>query len=390
MNDRHVTNERMNDLVERGTPLSGEEATHLEQCSRCAAALEHRAAAGAVLPFRVGADDAAIDRIAAASFGHLAGTRPGLFASLFTLPRVALGAAAALLLLIAAYFGMATTPADEGAKFAGNDPAPKTAPALDATPRAFTDGTTIIHGRAHLAVRKGATLSAEGAERITLARGTVEIAIEKGDDFHIRADGHYLVRVLGTRFTLDAGDARLSVTVTEGLVEVIDGRSGRSTALSSGMAQVFGDEPHALAATPTTVKAAKTAEPEAETAEKEEAASFLKQGRAALRNGDDTGAMGWFEKELSEGDEKDKALFEIVRLHEKGGRFGDILATLKTHGDIVDGDSVYREELLIKACKAEVREHIGTLPSCRKYLRTFPDGYKKDEIRGILENGDAQ
>lgn len=393
MNEKHLSIAEFTALTERGAELTPEMAEHLDRCAACADLLERHLATEPLLT-RPAADDATIDRIAARSFGYLEEEKPGFFAALFTLPRIALGAAAALLLVVAAYFGMGTTATDEGAKFADNDPAPKTAPALDATPRAFADGVAISHGRAALTVKGSATLSADGAEELRLAKGSVEVAIEKGNDFRIHTADRYMVRVLGTRFTLDTDGVKLTVTVTEGLVEVIDGRSNDSVALSGGMARTFADEVRTVVSIPT--RSTGSGSPAARNTKMaqapvvEEPASFLLLGRGALKANDAAAAMGWFEKELADGPEKDKALFEIVRLHEKDGRFGDILAALKTHGDIVNGGSVFREELLIKGCKAEVKQSVGTLPSCRKYLQVFPDGYKKNEIRDLLENGDAR
>lgn len=388
MNAKHLSNAELVAICRQEVELTPETLEHLAVCDECAARLEAQLRNEPMLPASHD-HDAAIDRIARVSFDHLAGPKPGLFAALFTFPRIALGGAAALLVVIAAYFGMGAPANDEGTKFAGNDPAPKTAPALDATLRAFADGAAISHGRAALTVKGNATLAADGAETLRLAKGTVEISVAKGNDFIIHTADRYLVRVLGTRFTLDTDGVKLTVTVTEGLVEVIDGRTNDSVALSGGMAHTFTGEVKEVATVtakqPRVAKAATEAAPAAE----EPPASFLKLGREAIKNGADRDAMTWFEKELTEGSEKDKALFEIVRLHEKEGRFGDILGAIKAHGDIVDGDSVFREELLIKACKAEVKVGAGTLPSCRKYLRAFPEGYKNGEIRQLLENGDA-
>ncbi len=386
MNEKHLSIAELTALTERGAELTAEMAEHLDRCAECADLLERHLGSEPLLT-RPAADDAAIDLIAARSFGYLEEEKPGFFAALFTLPRVALGAAAALLVVVAAYFGLATSTTTDESKFAGNDPAPQTAPALDATPRAFADGAAISHGRAALTVKGNATLAADGAETLRLAKGTVEVSIEKGNDFIIHTADRYMVRVLGTRFTLDTDGVKLTVTVTEGLVEVIDDRSNDSVALSGGMSRTFADEAKTVVSIPKEHRAIKATLQEPVTVEP---ASYLLLGRGALKANDDATAMGWFEKELAEGPEKDKALFEIVRLHEKDGRFGDILAALKTHGNIVDGGSVFREELLIKGCKAEVKQSVGTLPSCRKYLQVFPDGYKKNEIRDLLENGDAR
>lgn len=391
MNAKHLSNAELVAICRQDGEFPPETVEHLAACEECAARLEAQLRNEPLLP--ASSDhDAAIDRIARISFDHIDETRPNFFASLFTLPRLAVGAAAAAVILIATYVGLGTPATVEEDKIAdGDTPAPRTAPALNATPRAFADGAAIHHGRAELTVKGNATLAADGAEQLRLAKGSIEVHIEKGNDFRIHTAGRYLVRVLGTRFTLDTDGVRLAVTVAEGLVEVIDGRSNDSVALSGGMAHTFTGETKETATVAAKQPRAVRPAPEADTAadERPAAASFLQNGRDALKANDATAAMTWFEKELAGGAEKDKALFEIVRIHEQNGRFANILGTLKEHSDIVDGDSVFREELLIKGCKAEVKQGVGTLPSCRKYLRVFPEGYKNGEIRELLENSDA-
>ncbi len=389
MNEKHLSREQVAALIERAEPLPEEAAAHLAGCPRCLALLETQAAADAILPTHTYADDATIDRIAERSFVHLTSEERFSLHRFLSVPRIALAATAAALLVLAAYIGLGTLETDEGVRIADDTPvAHDAAPTLAGTPKEFGNGSVVEHGRARITVHRDATLSADGPDRITLARGTIELSVEKGDDFRIAVAERYLVRVLGTRFTLESDGPKLRVTVTEGLVEVIDNGANRSMALSGGMAHLFGAEVRPTTGVAAIEKAAAQPSTPAPAAEAEP--SFLQHGRAALKNGDDEEAMRWFRKELSEGTEKDKALFEIVRIYEKGERFADILATMKEHRAIVDGDSAYREELLIKACKAEVKEHVGTLPACRKYLLLFPDGYKKDEIRDILENGDVR
>ncbi|HSA34013.1 MAG TPA: FecR family protein [bacterium] len=391
MNTKHLSNAELIAICRQEGEPSPETVEHLAACDECAARLEAQLRNEPMLP--ASSDhDAAIDRIARISFDHLDAARPGLFATLFTLPRLAFGAAAALI-LIAAYVGLGTPATGEEDTMADADaPAPRIAPALNATPRLFPVGTTIAHGRATLLVKGPASIAADGAEDLRLAKGTVEVSIEKGNDFRIHTADRYLVRVLGTRFTLDTDGTKLAVTVAEGLVEVIDGRTSGSIALSGGMAHTFTGETKETAMVAAKQPRAVRPAPGIDTAADDQpaAASFLRNGRDALKTQDATAAMDWFEKELASGPEKDKALFEIVRLHEREGRFDDILTVLNAHNDIVDGDTVFREELLIKACKAEVKTGETAFTSCRKYLRVFPEGYKNGEIRELLENGDAR
>ncbi len=387
MKEKHLTREQLAALIERNEPLTEEAAAHLEGCPRCLALLETRAVAGMILPTRTYADDATIDRIAKRSFVHLAPDKRFSLRSLLSVPRIALAAAATAILLFTIYLGFGTTETVEEHLVAENASTPAPAPTLVGTPKEFDSGTVVLHGRARITVLRDATMSAEGQDHIALAQGTVEVSVEKGDDFRITVAKRYIVRVLGTRFTLESEGPKLKVTVTEGLVEVVDNGANRSAVLSGGMAHLFGDELRPTGA-PAFEKTGHRPSAPAPAAEAE--LSFLQQGRAALKSGDDEEAMRWFQKELEEGDEKDKALFEIVRILEKESHFDDILALMRKYRDIVNGDSAYREELLIKACKAEVKEQVGTLPACRKYLHLFPDGYKRNEIRDILENGDGQ
>jgi len=393
MNEKHITDERWHDLLMSGAILSPEEEAHIEQCPRCLAFFEQQAAAGAILPTRTIADEVTIDRIAARSFPYLTAGKNPSFGWLLSPLRIAVGVTTVVVLFFMIYLFTPTTASNEKRGFTENrlpSQANENTSLLGTTPRTFAAGTVILHARARLTIQKDAEIAAESAEKIRLAKGTIEISVEKGDDFSITVADRYLVRVLGTRFTLDSDGTTLAVTVTEGLVEVIDNRTNRSASLSAGMTQIFGKEKPRAAAEAGTSKSPLAVPVEKQLVPGEEQPSFLQQGRAALKSGNEADAMKWFEKELSEGTEKDKALFEIVRLYERQRRFHDILTILTSHEEILGGDSVYREELFIKACKAEVHQQVGTLPSCRKYLQFFPEGYKKNEIRTILEESDER
>jgi hypothetical protein len=51
---------------------------------------------------------------------------------------------------------------------------------------------------------------------------------------------------------------------------------------------------------------------------------------------------------------------------------------------IMDSSRVYREELMIKGCKAQKKIAGSDLSLCRKYLEIFPEGYRKNEIRELI------
>ena len=220
---------------------------------------------------------------------------------------------------------------------------------------------------------------------ISMGRGKAKFDVESGNDFRINVNSRFVVRVLGTSFVVDYNGSTLAVNVMNGLVEVVDMFDNSSSALSENMEKVF-EVKTALVKKPATRSVVKTDLPKNIHAPKlniTHDASFLFQGREALNSGNMGAAIQLFMLEIEKGNEKDKALFEAVRIHENDKKYKEMDSLLKNNASIMNGSRVYREELMIKGCRAQKKGGID-LSLCREYLNAFPDGYRKNEIRELV------
>ena len=228
-------------------------------------------------------------------------------------------------------------------------------------------------------------LEAVSANEIKMRSGKAKFDVVSGNDFRITVSDKFLVRVLGTSFTLEYDSSSLIVSVSEGLVEVIRTADNSSVALSADMKQTFtvvtADilkkeqlslvrpkikimQPPKLAITPD--------------------ASFLTQGREALKSGNTGAAVQLFTLEMEKGQEKDKALFEAVKIHESRQKYQDAVNLIVSHNDVVRSSKVYKEEILIKGCFSQYKMKSVDLSLCREYIESFPGGYRKNEIQELI------
>ncbi|MBP7433905.1 hypothetical protein KA996_10210, partial [bacterium] len=210
--------------------------------------------------------------------------------------------------------------------------------------------------------------------------------VVSGNDFRVTVNGRFMVRVLGTSFILDNCNGTFSVNVIEGLVEVVDGSDDSQFQLSANMERVFELE-KAVVKKLDVSTANKSRIPKTINIPKlniTPGQSFLFQGREALNSGNEGAALQLFMMEMESGKEKDKALFEAVRLHESRKQYNEMVSMISGSEKIMDSSRVYREELMIKGCKAQKKIEGSDLSLCRKYLEVFPEGYRKNEIRELI------
>jgi len=65
-------------------------------------------------------------------------------------------------------------------------------------------------------------------------------------------------------------------------------------------------------------------------------------------------------------------------------QYNEMVSMIDNNKKILDSSRVYREELLIKGCTAQKKISGSDLSLCRKYLEVFPEGYRKNEIRELI------
>jgi len=265
---------------------------------------------------------------------------------------------------------------------------------------AYNIGDDCNSHRANIQILSKSYLKKFDDNNISIEKGKIDVSVQKGEDFFIHIGSSYLVRVLGTRFIVEADDKSCKVTVIEGLVELIDKDKKENYALSKNMSKkIEYKAPKPLRRALTKRKIVKTPKTEIEAEEPvkvddeeifddfedlEKEESYLLKGRAALREKKYKSAYRYFKKELKKGEEKDKALFEIVRLMEKKKKYKELLGKMDKYRSIILSGTVYKEEFLIKGCKAEAKLRDKSFKYCKRYLKYFPEGYKKEEIKNIL------
>lgn len=412
MRNEHLTPEEIIAYSEKSYQLLSEAREHLTNCPECRESLGLYAMSKTALlssgNIKHFVSPAHIEYVADMSFSYLgkpaSEEKPygGFFAFLFQ-PKIAFGTAfaACVLALMSLFYSINNSqPADPENTMAANDKNE----ILGASNKTEIETKTLTEKEAY--IEAGTKISLKRADIITLRRslikkidesnisivsGHIGVSVEKGDDFFIHVNSSHLVRVLGTRFTVEAGDSECTVAVTEGLVEVINKNTKDSVALGRDMKKLFNynntlETPQNKKQEKLLGKIRKTIESTENTgiANIPEGGSYLKMGRESIKASDFDKAMSYFNMEMEKGTEKDKALFEIVRLFEKNGKYNEVLDKINKHTDIIDSGTAYQEEFYVKACKAESKFKTDAMPYCKKYLKLFPGGYKKEEIRKLL------
>ena len=220
---------------------------------------------------------------------------------------------------------------------------------------------------------------------VTMKRGKAKFDVVTGNDFRIDVDGKFLVRVLGTSFTLDYSDGKLTAEVFSGLVEIIEKSNGAATQLSEKMNRTFDAK---VIKEPVNIETHKT-KPHNNLKKHDFALtpgkSFLFQGREALAAGKTGAAQQLFTMEIEKGKEPDKALFELVSIHESKKDYAEIANLVKKYGSVMRESRIYKEELMIKGCVSQKKSGNKAVPLCHDYLREFPRSFRSREIREMID-----
>lgn len=256
----------------------------------------------------------------------------------------------------------------------------------DYAPGERESGAEVKLAKATISVISKTYLDKVSDTDVTMKSGKAKFDVVTGNDFRIDVDGKFLVRVLGTSFTLDYSDGRLTAEVFSGLVEIIEKSNGSATQLSKDMNRTFEytSNKDRLNAITTTGKKTKN-NPKKHDFALTPGKSFLFQGREALAAGKTGAAQQLFTMEIEKGKEPDKALFELVSIHESKKDWGEIANLVKKYGGVMRESRVYKEELMIKGCISQKRSGNKALPLCHDYLREFPRSFRSREIKGIID-----
>ncbi len=222
---------------------------------------------------------------------------------------------------------------------------------------------------------------------VSMKKGKAKFDVVTGNDFRIDVDGKFLVRVLGTSFTLDYSDGKLTAEVFSGLVEIVEKANGAATQLSKDMNKTFEYKDHQKEqqiAITTPGKKTKN-NPKKQDFALTPGKSFLFQGREALSAGKTGAAQQLFTMEIEKGHEPDKALFELISINEAKKDYAEIANLVKKYDRVMRESRVYKEEIMIKGCLSQKKSGSRDLPLCHDYLREYPRSFRSREIKRIID-----
>lgn len=401
---KHITIEEAIALADGRYVLLPEMEKHIAECKECSSMISCCCGAKDIFAeakdFVPEADSAKVAEIAAKSFKFLpfeAESEPEkekkfsfseLFASWFK-PALTFSLAAAVVIAVTLF--NREKPAEnteetvEVATTGGAEVVPETREDYATGER--ENGAKVKLAKATISVISKTYLENITDTDVSMKKGKAKFDVVTGNDFRIDVDGKFLVRVLGTSFTLDYSDGKLTAEVFSGLVEIIEKSSGAATQLSKDMNKTFeyltkAKEQQIAITTPG--KKTKN-NPKKHDFALTPGKSFLFQGREALSAGKTGAAQQLFTMEIEKGREPDKALFELISIHESKKDYSEIANLVKKYDRVMRESRVYKEEIMIKGCLSQKKSGNRDLPLCHDYLREFPRSFRSREIKGIID-----
>ena len=403
LSEKHITIEEAIALADGRYVLLPVTEEHVKNCPECAAMVKSFSGCKEIFAeakeFVPEADEAKVAEIAAKSFAFLPfeETEPeegkkfsfsSLFASWFK-PAFAFSLAAAVVIAVV-LFNRETPLENTGnavniALTTGAETVPETREDYEAGER--KSGSKVQLAKTTISVISDTYLDKITDTDVSMKSGKAKFDVVTGNDFRIDVDGKFLVRVLGTSFTLDYADGKLSAEVFSGLVEIIEKSNGAATQLSKSMNQTFEfktnkkEQPQVLPAFDKRIKTDNKNRGFKPTPGK----SFLFQGREALEAGKTAIAARLFKMEIEKGKEPDKALFELVSIHESKKDYSGITKLVKKYDSVMRSSRIYKEEIMIKGCISQKKSGDRELPLCHDYLKEFPRSFRTREIKGLID-----
>ena len=401
---KHITIEEAIALADGRYVLLPETEEHVKNCPECAAMIKSFSDCKEIFAeakeFVPAVDEAKVAEIAAKSFANLPQDESDEALTLQTMtfaksialackPFFAFSLGLALFIGIMLFQKADYVENTEGSVEVATTGAVETVPETkeDYEPDERETGAEIQLAKAKINVISKTYLSKISNTDVSMKSGKAKFDVVTGNDFRIDVDGKFLVRVLGTSFTLDYSDGKLTTEVFSGLVEIIERSSGNATQLSKDMNKTFEYTDHQkerLTTITTTGKKAKN-NPKKQKFALTPGKSFLFQGREALSAGKIGAAQQLFTMEIEKGQEPDKALFELISINEAKKDYAEIANLVKKYDRVMRESRVYKEEIMIKGCLSQKKSGSIDLPLCHDYLREYPRSFRSREIKRIID-----
>lgn len=404
VSEKYITIEEAIALADGRYVLLPETEKHVAECGECSSMIDCCCGAKEIFveskEFVPAVDEAKVTEIAAKSFAMLPfeeETEPekekgfsfsALFASWFK-PALALSLAVAVVIAVALF--NSGKPAENTEKTVEIATVGATEAVIE-TKEDYASGERESGAKVQLAKATISVISNTYLENITdadvsMKKGKAKFDVVTGNDFRIDVDGKFLVRVLGTSFTLDYSDGKLTAEVFSGLVEIVEKANGAATQLSKDMNKTFEYKDHQKEqqiAITTPGKKTKN-NPKKQDFALTPGKSFLFQGREALSAGKTGAAQQLFTMEIEKGHEPDKALFELISINEAKKDYAEIANLVKKYDRVMRESRVYKEEIMIKGCLSQKKSESRDLPLCHDYLREYPRSFRSREIKRIID-----
>lgn len=404
VSEKHITIEEAIALADGRYVLLPETEKHVAECKECASMIDCFCGAKEIFTeakeFVPEADSAKVAEIAAKSFAVLPfeeeaepekekGFSFSAFFASWLKPALALSLAVAVVIAVALFNKEKPAENTEKTVEVATSGAVETVPE---TKEDYASGERETGTEIQLAKAKINVISKTYLENITdtdvsMKRGKAKFDVVTGNDFRIDVDGKFLVRVLGTSFTLDYSDGKLTAEVFSGLVEIVEKANGAATQLSKDMNKTFEykDRQKEQQIAITTPEKKTGNNPKKQKFVPTPGKSFLFQGREALSAGQPGAAQKLFMMEIEKGSEPDKALYELVSIYENRQNHAKIMELVQKYNSVMRESRVYKEELMIKGCLSQKKSGSKDVPLCHDYLREFPRSFRSREIKRIID-----
>ena len=255
----------------------------------------------------------------------------------------------------------------------------------------MAQGSVITGEKYSITAKIKATIVHEHENYYSVKKGTVEFKVESGHDFMVNLNNIALVRVLGTIFTVKVENGKSSVSVTEGMVEIIDLERGVSKTLAAGESSLVNrmirktqnitqvDEVVAEIVpeiAPETIS--EPDEPQKKRPVKVYTGKEDKEMVFAMINDLET-ALKFSNSPLTE-------LRELFGLYRKTGNWGPIMKFWRLKSETVDTkNNPHLKEMHFTACEASIKLNLYDNKVCKRYHARYPDGPDPEGMQDHLK-----
>lgn len=237
-------------------------------------------------------------------------------------------------------------------------------------------GSVLKGERCELKALADSKVIVESTTYFVVEKGRVEFSVTNGEGFMVKLKDSGLVRVLGTVFTVEVNKRESSVSVSEGLVELVDLERGTSKQLAQGESGVVRPVTKSVLKNPGPVKKiaikkiAEVEKPVEKVQQKKSPKKFKFSNDPEMIQAE----IIDLETSLKFSDVPLKELHQLFKLYTKSRRFGSILNYWRSKGSIIRSESNPNlKEMHYHACKASIELNVYN-KVCAEFKESYPEG----------------